>query len=56
MSDQHRGREDDAELQVSRAIGSYVFNARGRKYIDFVSGWCVGNLAPAQRAASSTEC
>lgn len=29
---------------MSRAAGSHVFDERGRKHIDFVSGWCVGNL------------
>jgi acetylornithine/succinyldiaminopimelate/putrescine aminotransferase len=26
------------------ASGSVVVNSRGRRYIDFISGWCVGNL------------
>jgi 4-aminobutyrate aminotransferase-like enzyme len=43
-ADRYLGREDDVELTVSRATGSYVVNTRGRKYIDFLSGWCVGNL------------
>ncbi len=38
------GREAPAELQVSSAAGSHVFDERGRRHIDFVSGWCVGNL------------
>jgi 4-aminobutyrate aminotransferase-like enzyme len=33
-----------AELQVARAEGSFVFDTHGRKYLDFVMGWCVGNL------------
>jgi acetylornithine/succinyldiaminopimelate/putrescine aminotransferase len=32
------------DLQITRADGAYIFDARGRKYIDFVAGWCVGNL------------
>jgi len=43
-ADRYLGREADPELEITRAAGSYVFNARGRKYIDFLSGWCVGNL------------
>jgi adenosylmethionine-8-amino-7-oxononanoate aminotransferase len=43
-ADRYLGREEDVELTVSRASGSYVFNARGRRYIDFISGWCVANL------------
>ena len=39
------GRDSEADdLQIVRAEGSHVFDARGRKYIDFTSGWCVGNL------------
>jgi adenosylmethionine-8-amino-7-oxononanoate aminotransferase len=38
-------RESDAEhLQITRTDGSFVYDARGRKYIDFLAGWCVGNF------------
>jgi adenosylmethionine-8-amino-7-oxononanoate aminotransferase len=43
-ADRYLGRQEDVELTIRRASGSYVFNSRGRKYIDFLSGWCVGNL------------
>jgi len=33
-----------ADIEVARARGSYVYDARGRKYIDFMMGWCVGNF------------
>ena len=33
-----------AELQLAAASGSIVTDSRGRKYIDFVMGWCVGNF------------
>lgn len=36
--------EPAMELELSRSDGSYLFDARGRKYVDFVSGWSVGNL------------
>jgi acetylornithine/succinyldiaminopimelate/putrescine aminotransferase len=32
------------DVQVSRSKGSFLFDAKGRKYIDFVMGWCVGNF------------
>lgn len=39
------GRDQPSDgLQVVRAEGSYLFDAKGKKYIDFVMGWCVGNL------------
>ena len=38
-----RGSDSD-DLQVTRAEGSHVFDANGKRYIDFTSGWCVGNL------------
>jgi acetylornithine/succinyldiaminopimelate/putrescine aminotransferase len=37
-------REFPAELQVSSTNGSILTDSRGRKYIDFVMGWCVGNF------------
>src|SRR5258706_13775072 len=38
-------RDSPAEdLQIARSSGSFLFDARGRRYIDFVMGWCVGNF------------
>src|SRR5437762_11243304 len=37
------------DVQLTRSDGAYVFDAKGKKYIDFVSGWCVGNLGWGQR-------
>ena len=37
-------REEPAELQVAATNGSIVTDSRGRKCIDFVMGWCVGNF------------
>ncbi|MEA3189563.1 MAG: acetylornithine/N-succinyldiaminopimelate aminotransferase [Thermoplasmata archaeon] len=37
------------DLRVTAASGSLVRDARGRTYIDFVMGWCVGNLGWAQQ-------
>lgn len=31
-------------LRVTKAEGSFVFDERRRKYIDFIMGWCVGNF------------
>ena len=42
-----------ADIEVARARGSYVYDTRRRKYIDFMMGWCVGNFGwarPALRA------
>ncbi|MEA2166491.1 MAG: acetylornithine/N-succinyldiaminopimelate aminotransferase [Thermoanaerobaculia bacterium] len=39
------GRESEAEdIQVARTKGAFVYDARGKRYIDFLSGWCVGNF------------
>jgi 4-aminobutyrate aminotransferase-like enzyme len=38
-----RGSDAD-DLQVAKSAGSFSFDARGRKYIDFLAGWCVGNV------------
>lgn len=40
----HLGHSDAAAFEVARARGSYVYDRRGRRYIDFVMGWCVGNF------------
>jgi len=37
-------RDLPAELQVAATNGSTVTDSRGRKHIDFVMGWCVGNF------------
>ena len=37
-------REEAPQLRIRRSHGSYVFDSRGKKYVDFVMGWCVGNL------------
>lgn len=31
-------------VEVVRTEGSYVYDASGRRYIDFLMGWCVGNI------------
>ncbi len=31
-------------LEVKNSEGSFIFNVKGNKYIDFTMGWCVGNL------------
>ena len=38
----------DADIEVARARGNYVYDTRGRRYIDFVMGWCVGNFGWAR--------
>jgi acetylornithine/succinyldiaminopimelate/putrescine aminotransferase len=38
-----RGSEADA-VQVVASGGSYIFGPNRKKYIDFLAGWCVGNL------------
>ena len=39
------GRQGEPEdVVVGHSADSYLTDARGRKYIDFMMGWCVGNL------------
>jgi acetylornithine/succinyldiaminopimelate/putrescine aminotransferase len=38
------GRDEQAELEVARTQDSFVFDANGKRYIDFMMGWCVGNF------------
>jgi 4-aminobutyrate aminotransferase-like enzyme len=41
----HLARDDEGSgVRVKRSRDSFVFNNRGRKYIDFLAGWCVGNF------------
>jgi adenosylmethionine-8-amino-7-oxononanoate aminotransferase len=42
-------RDMKAELQVRKAEGSFIFDEKGKRYIDFVMGWSVGNLGWANR-------
>lgn len=36
--------EEPEDLAVARSHGSFLIDAKGKKYIDFYVGWCVGNL------------
>ena len=39
------GREGEPrKLIVSSSNGSYIYNDKGKRYIDFFMGWCVGNI------------
>lgn len=47
---EHLGRTEAAEpLRIARSQGSHVWDAAGRRYVDFVMGWCVGNLGWAPK-------
>lgn len=37
-------REEKPELRIARSQGHYVWDSRGKKYLDFLMGWCVGNF------------
>jgi 4-aminobutyrate aminotransferase-like enzyme len=42
-------RESSEDLQVVRSEGSYLVDERGRKYIEFLTGWNVGNVGWGHR-------
>ena len=44
------GRSDPADLEIVRSEGNYLVDADGAKYIDFVMGWCVGNIGWGNKA------
>src|SRR3954452_7684006 len=45
LDKKHFGRQSEPEdVIVGNSADSYLTDARGRKYIDFMMGWCVGNL------------
>lgn len=31
-------------IEVVKTQGNYVYDAKGKRYIDFLMGWCVGNI------------
>ncbi len=44
------GRESEPEdITVVRTEGCYLYDERGKRYIDFLSGWCVGNFGWGNR-------
>ena len=59
MASRRLAREEAPELRIARSKGSYIFDTRGKKYIDFLMGWCVGNLgwgnAVVHKAARSFD-
>src|SRR3954462_1924709 len=45
LDKKHFGRQGEPEdVVVGNSADSFLTDARGRKYIDFMMGWCVGNL------------
>ncbi len=32
------------DLEIVRSDGNFLFDSKGKKYIDFLMGWCVGNI------------
>jgi acetylornithine/succinyldiaminopimelate/putrescine aminotransferase len=45
-------RDQPAELLVAATNGNLIIDSRGKKYIDFVMGWCVGNFGWGAAAAA----
>ncbi len=43
-----RGGDRPKEIVISRTEGSHVYDDHGKKYIDFMVGWCVGNIGWGQ--------
>ena len=36
--------EEPEDIQVVRTTDEFIYDHRGKRYIDFNAGWCVGNL------------
>ena len=32
------------DLDIIKSDGNFLYDSKGRKYIDFLMGWCVGNV------------
>jgi acetylornithine/succinyldiaminopimelate/putrescine aminotransferase len=41
---QYLARDLDAELEIAKSDGNFLYDTHRKKYIDWVMGWCVGNL------------
>src|ERR1041385_2005613 len=44
LETKYLGMSETPAIEVKRAQGDFVYDSRGKKYIDFVMGWCVGNF------------
>jgi acetylornithine/succinyldiaminopimelate/putrescine aminotransferase len=44
LENKYLGMSETPAVQVRRARGDFVWDNRGKRYIDFVMGWCVGNF------------
>jgi acetylornithine/succinyldiaminopimelate/putrescine aminotransferase len=42
------------DLQITRSEGSFLFDEKGRKYIDFIMGWNVGNFGWGDRGIKNS--
>lgn len=31
-------------IEIKKSDGAYLYDTRGKKYLDFITGWCVGNV------------
>ena len=47
-------REEAPVLEVRRQKGSYLFDSNGKRYLDFVMGWCVGNFGWSNRTIEAS--
>ena len=44
LENKYLGMSETPAITVKRAQGDFVYDSRGKQYIDFVMGWCVGNF------------
>ncbi|UOF00659.1 class-III pyridoxal-phosphate-dependent aminotransferase [Bdellovibrio reynosensis] len=45
LDEKYLSRSSDPEnIEVIKTKGSFIYDAKGKKYIDFTMGWCVGNV------------
>ena len=36
------------DVEIAKSDGSFLYDPKGRNYIDFLMGWCVGNIGWGQ--------
>jgi hypothetical protein len=49
-------RDMPTELEVRNARGSMLIGASGRKYVDLMRGWCLGNLGGSVTKETGHPC
>lgn len=56
LDKKHFGRESSTDIEITGSRESFLYDANGKEYIDFLSGWCVGNIGWGNEAIKKAIC